>query len=171
MPNILRTELLRYGIALGMAPTERGALFVFTKQQSEAIRIRFSFDGEYAIDGDLKTRTVRGVSRYNHGGSGKNFGLHFIADAEKREYSYLSFLTLLVKSRSSFPRIMSHRLQPNTPPSYRRPLTLSVLLHKHNPIGLFVINGHKDAPYEKVALAIDIAQGLKVGQLTFTVEN
>jgi len=43
-------------------------------------------------------------------------------------------------------------------------------LHEKSPISMFVINGHKEAPYERVAMAIDIAQGMRVGQLSFTVE-
>ncbi len=78
-PNQVRTRLLRYGIDVEMAPTERAALFVFTRQQSEAIRVRFSFEGEHTIGGDLKSRSVRGISRNHHGGVSKSFGLHFVA--------------------------------------------------------------------------------------------
>jgi biopolymer transport protein ExbD len=44
-------------------------------------------------------------------------------------------------------------------------------LSKEREIPVFVINGHKNTPYEKIALAIDIAQGLQVGKLSFTVEQ
>ncbi len=82
-PNRLRTRLLRYGIKVEMAPSERGALFIFAKQQAEAIRIRFSFDGEHVISGDSSTKILRGISRDNHGGVTKNFGLHFVAEFDE----------------------------------------------------------------------------------------
>lgn len=44
-------------------------------------------------------------------------------------------------------------------------------LNKQHAIPLLVINGHRRAPYEKVALAFDIAQGLSVGQVSLTVEQ
>ncbi|NRA40426.1 MAG: biopolymer transporter ExbD [Planctomycetes bacterium] len=43
-------------------------------------------------------------------------------------------------------------------------------MHEEKPITLFVINGDKKAPYEKIARAIDIAQGLQVENLSFTVQ-
>lgn len=44
-------------------------------------------------------------------------------------------------------------------------------LHRDKAITIFVINGDKRCPYEKIARAIDIAQGLGVEQLSFTVNR
>ncbi len=44
-------------------------------------------------------------------------------------------------------------------------------LHQREPISIFIINGDKKCPYEKVAKAIDIAQGLQVENLSFIVQR
>lgn len=76
-PNYLKAELLRYGITLEMAPSERGALFIFTSRKSEPLRIRFFFDGEHSVAGEAGGRETRGVSRNNSGGVASDFGLRF----------------------------------------------------------------------------------------------
>ena len=43
-------------------------------------------------------------------------------------------------------------------------------MHKKKAITVFIINGDQRCPYEKIAYAIDIAQGLKVENLSFTVK-
>ena len=80
-PTLLRTELLRYGIAVEMTPTVRGALFVFTRQSSsEALRVRFHFDGGYALRWERGSRRLVGASHHHNGGVAGAFGLHLCAE-------------------------------------------------------------------------------------------
>ena len=79
-PTLLRTELLRYGITIEMTPTVRGALFVFTRQSSEALRVRFHFDGGYALRWERGSHRLTGASHYHNGGVAKAFGLHLCAE-------------------------------------------------------------------------------------------
>ena len=44
-------------------------------------------------------------------------------------------------------------------------------LHQQQAISIFIINGDKRCPYEKIAKAIDIAQGLHLANLSFTVQQ
>ena len=43
--------------------------------------------------------------------------------------------------------------------------------HKASPIKTVVIKGDRKSPYEKVALAIDMAQALKIEEVTLAVEG
>lgn len=79
-PHCLRAELLRYGIRLEMAPTERGAVFIFTRQSSEAIRVRFHFDGDHSMRWNHGDRMVIGASHNHCGGVADPFGLHFVGE-------------------------------------------------------------------------------------------
>lgn len=78
-PSYLKAELLRYGIALEMTPTERGALFVFTRLGAQALRVRFFFEGPHEVGGTPDETCYVGVSRNHTGGVAGDFGLHFAA--------------------------------------------------------------------------------------------
>ena len=76
-PQGFRLDLLRYGITCEMSPSERGALFVFTAQGGEALKIRLHFDGEHEIQSQPGERVFEGCSRNHSGGVPEGFGLHF----------------------------------------------------------------------------------------------
>lgn len=79
-PHRLGAELLRYGIKMEMAPTERGAIFVFQRRLALPLRVRFSFEGRHEIDGRAGSTRLTGVSRNYRDGAPENFGLQFVAE-------------------------------------------------------------------------------------------
>ena len=78
-PHYLEANLLRYGIQIQMTPTNRGAMFVFTRQTSEPLQVRFAFDGNYSIHWERSSDLISGISHNHSGGVAGQFGLHFAA--------------------------------------------------------------------------------------------
>lgn len=78
-PDHFRAELLRYGVILEMSPTERGAVFTFSRQRTATgpLRLRFDFDGEHDIGWRPGSRVVSGSTANQFQGEHlKNFALH-----------------------------------------------------------------------------------------------
>lgn len=67
------------GVRIEMTPSNRGALFVFTRLGSAGLRIRFHFEGEHEIRSDLRRCELDGVSRDHQNGVAGNFGLRWVA--------------------------------------------------------------------------------------------
>ncbi len=77
-PDHLRIDLLRYGITLEMSPTERGAVFIFTRQTPAALRLRFDFDDGHGLNWEPGSREITGFSDNRFQGEHlRNFTLHF----------------------------------------------------------------------------------------------
>ncbi len=76
-PHYFSTDLLRAGIRVEMAPTERGAVFRFRRLGAEALRVRLFFDAGFECARGERTHAYRGVSRNARGGTPGNFGLYF----------------------------------------------------------------------------------------------
>ncbi len=79
-PTGVAVSLLRYGITIEQAPTERGAVYRFTRLGAEQLKVRFYFDGEHSLSGAAGKRLCSGVSRNNFGGVPEGFGLHFVGE-------------------------------------------------------------------------------------------
>jgi len=81
-PNLFKAHLLRYGITLEMAPTERCAVFRFTfpKDDDRAAVIVQPFKGDSLMRVDLEKRTLVGYTRANSGGCPQNFACWFVAE-------------------------------------------------------------------------------------------
>ncbi len=82
-PHRLGVFLLRYGMRVDMAPTERGAVFTFARSSSDAITVRFEFDGTFSIRERAGEKRLFGVSRNHSGGVAEPFGLHFVAEFDQ----------------------------------------------------------------------------------------
>jgi len=81
MPSFLRTDLIRYGIEIKMAPTERGAVFVFSSRSTEPLKLRFQFDGPFSWRGTPWDNVLEGkTSDCFEGEHLENFGLHWRAE-------------------------------------------------------------------------------------------
>jgi predicted alpha-1,2-mannosidase len=75
-PHLLRVEMLRYGIVCEMSPTERGAVFVLTASEGEALSIRFRFEADHLIQASIGSRTFCGFTNDRKGGATKSYKLH-----------------------------------------------------------------------------------------------
>ena len=84
-PNLFTAHLLRYDIALEMAPTERGAAFRFTFPSGDdrAAVIVQPFKGDSMMRIDLENRTLVGYTRANSGGCPQNFACWFVAEFDQ----------------------------------------------------------------------------------------
>jgi putative alpha-1,2-mannosidase len=89
-PNFVRVEMLRYGITCEMSPTERGAIFVFTAQQDEPLKIRFSFEARHALTPALGQKHFSGSIRDADPDPTRKFGLHFHGEFSEKPEDFTS---------------------------------------------------------------------------------
>ena len=76
-PHFLKLEMLRYGITCEMSPTERGAIFVFTARQPEALKIRFYFEADHVVTPCSGRKHFNGFTNERSTSSAQGYGLHF----------------------------------------------------------------------------------------------
>ncbi len=79
-PHFLEWEMLRYGIHAQMAPAERGAIFAFAAEGSEAMRVRLHFDKTQRVDGAVGRKDFSGCSQDFIDGAPEGFGLHIYGE-------------------------------------------------------------------------------------------
>ena len=79
-PHFMAWEALRYRISAQMAPTERGAIFVFTAEGGDAIKLRLHFDKDHALEGHADRKTFAGCTRDFTYAAPEGFALHFAGE-------------------------------------------------------------------------------------------
>jgi putative alpha-1,2-mannosidase len=79
-PHFLAWEAMRYRINTEMAPTEHGAIFVFTAEGTEAIKLRLHFDKGHTLEEASGRKDFAGCSRDFTYAAPDGFALYFAGE-------------------------------------------------------------------------------------------
>lgn len=79
-PHFVAWEALRYRIRTEMAPSERGAIFVFTAKGSEALKVRLHFDKDHSLQGAAGAKHFTGCTRDFVHAAPEGFGLYLAGE-------------------------------------------------------------------------------------------